>query len=196
MESRDRAMAVKDLFEFWNIRKCGPYLDTGRNFLTRVFMESDCEKLLFIDDDMGFDPEDIERISSHDVDLVGGVYLNVQQDGTIKTVSYEHEGSAGWKPYPLSHYDDATDLVPVDAVGTGFLCISRTLLTRFQRVFDAPEEFFAEHVIDGLQSGEDFTFCWRALNTLGVQPYVDPQVRLRHIKTVSLDPRRTRHADS
>src|SRR5581483_787646 len=69
----------------------------ARNYLTADFLESDCEKLLFIDSDIMFDPEQVRRIASHDEDVVGGFYP-IKNDDPIVTWFVNHQKDGDGRP--------------------------------------------------------------------------------------------------
>lgn len=50
-----------------------PFLDLARNELVAKFLESDATDLLFVDADVGWDPNVIGRLLSHPQEIVGGL---------------------------------------------------------------------------------------------------------------------------
>ena len=63
---------------------CDPSVERARNVLTKNFLESDCTHLLFVDSDIAFLPRDVQRIISHDEDVVGGIYPLKTMDREVK----------------------------------------------------------------------------------------------------------------
>src|SRR5262249_51373728 len=56
-----------------------PYVGRARNKVTRMFLEeTDCDKLIQVDVDIAFNRENIERVASHDLPVVGGTYFKKQ----------------------------------------------------------------------------------------------------------------------
>jgi len=47
----------------------------NRNIIIRQALEHDCTHILFLDDDMGFEPDLLMRLLAHDKDMVTGLYL-------------------------------------------------------------------------------------------------------------------------
>ena len=91
-----------------------------RNNLTADFMKTDCTHLLFIDCDLIFSTEHIERIVSHAEDVVGGFYAK-KQEGPLEWVINTFPGHVGKR----------TDgLHKVAYIGTGFICIRRNVIER------------------------------------------------------------------
>lgn len=87
-----------------------------RNDLTHTFLQNkEFTHILFIDSDIIFSHEQIERILSHDEDIVGGIYTK-KQDGPVQPVLNT-----------LYNVDqpNAKGLIKAKYMGTGFLRISR-----------------------------------------------------------------------
>ena len=86
----------------------------ARNHCTRVFLESDCTHMLFIDSDLVFSVDQINRMMEFDEDLVGGAYYK-KCEGAPQGV---------WNCLPDVNLTDS-GLLEVKYVGTGFMRISR-----------------------------------------------------------------------
>lgn len=142
-----------------------PVISHTRNVLTKRFLEYDFENLLFIDSDIGFKKEHVEKIlkvsqlglQKH---VVSGCYL--RKDESL-TVPAEELGSS------------ASSLVECSKVPAGFLLLSRYCVTQMMsKFFDDPW---------GLSQGkasEDYNFCerWR---TLDGRIWLDKAIRLDHV---------------
>ena len=154
------------------------HVDDARNRLVRDFLETDCDDLVFIDSDIGFEPGALVRLLEYDRDVVAATYPFKQDD----------EGfPVQFIPGPIRADDDG--LVEVTAVPTGFLRIRRHVLERLDR--DAlhfmpksdnrkPLPLIFERTINAeCRVGGDYTFCakWRAT---GGKIYVDPEITLDH----------------
>ncbi len=160
----------------------------ARNALTADFLETDCTHLLFIDGDILCTREHLERIGSHDVDIVGGIY------------PFKSEGKLQWcinsLPGGATVGDDG--LLEVRYVATGFMLIARRV---FQAMIEADgrqieyrtdaephrieHDFWRVGVRDTEDAHrryltEDWFFCqrWREL---GGRVYADTRVVLRHV---------------
>lgn len=159
----------------------------ARNSLTRLFLESDCSHILFIDSDLIFSNDHIKRILSHDEDIVGGMYPK------------KKEGQVEWVCNALEPQPDMDErrLTQLKYIGTGFICIAR-------RVFEKMIEVYGEAIVYNLDEhqeikeydfwscgvykfkdgtrrylSEDWYFCQRALD-LGFKVYGDNAIALRH----------------
>lgn len=173
----------------------------ARNSLTRLFMESDCTHMLFIDSDLTFSPEQIIRLMSHDVEVVGGLYCK-KQDGpdaelVINVCANPIQIDGGTKD----------GLMTVRYVGTGFLLVEKSVI---QRMIDKwPEIAYKEDpdhkktawdiwhsgVYDYAANGypndwprrylsEDWWFCQRCQD-LGIKVWVDRRVSLKHTGSIA-----------
>ncbi len=174
-----------------------PSVERARNVLTANFLETDCAHLLFIDSDIAFMPRDVERITSHDEDVVGGIY-------PLKTMSREVTwcGNGVGSPQSASPEPTVQSLVREDGlqevgcIGTGFLCIARRV---FEKILETDAEkiryqqdwppYRREHAfwrqtvreVGGQRRflTEDWNFCYR-WRELGGKVFADTQVILRH----------------
>lgn len=146
------------------------HLAHARNQLCAAALREDFTHLLFVDDDVSFDPEGPARLLAHGLDVVSGVYVDR---------SPERRPCAA----PLQDAVTATGLVEVAWAGTGFLMIGRHALRRMQEAH--PEGPFAWDTLaaDAAEGsnppGEDVVWCqhWRAL---GGCIFVDPGIELIH----------------
>lgn len=152
------------------------HVDDARNRLVRDFLASDCQDLVFIDADVGFQTADLICLLNHDRDVVGGAYPK----------------KADIEQYPVWMTDgpmwsDADGLLEVVGIGTGFLRIRRKVLEAMAAVAaeytdpsgDQVREVFRREIIDGVRNSGDIAFCrrWRAM---GGKVFVDPSFYLEH----------------
>ena len=159
----------------------------ARNELTAAFLGTDCTHLLFIDSDLVFTPEHIERITSHDVDLVGGCYP-IKNDGPLQLAVNDYHEPKPERPDGLHQ---------VRYVATGFMLIARSVFERILEVDRAKIEFQSDHPPHNTiwnffrpelfqdkermrRLTEDWFFCQRWLE-LGGEVFVDRHVFLHHI---------------
>ena len=181
--------AAKIVF-FW---QQGPYLDDGRNHLCRIFCydvfeQHGCDRLLMVDSDIEFLPQDVTRLAELDLPIVSGTYFNAY-DNIVRPVVYDWcENEVGLKTlaviggWPDSEDDpDYDPVTKVTSVGAGFLMIRRDALDTIGEIHGDPQPWFAEDVRDGIHFGEDHTFCLRAAEA-GIDVCVDRSVNLAHHK--------------
>ncbi len=154
-------------------------IQRARNDIVQMAIQADVDTLVFIDSDQAWDPEQFFNLIKSDKDVIG-VPIIKKND----TPAFNVKVGKDWKPV----YNDE-GLLEVEAVGTGFLKISKKAL---QQVWDRSPEYtengikkrmvFDVQLIDGEIVSEDNIFCakWR---DLGGKIYVDPSVKVAHIGT-------------
>lgn len=153
----------------------------ARNQLAHEFMQSDDDKLIFLDADVTFEPGEIVKIAKRPEDLVGGAYRHKQNQETYPVM---------WMPDPdlKGLQSGGNGLLEVLAVPTGFMSISRKVFESFQKKWPERLQSHFDHVSytyfqmpfhNGTQYGEDFYFCkeWR---DLGGKVFLDPEIKLTH----------------
>lgn len=159
-----------------------PGVGISRNSLTADFLATDAEKMLMIDSDILFSASDVARISSHEVPLVGGMYAKK-----------EKQGRACLETFSLTETrPDEGGLLSIRYVGTGFMCVTRELITEMIQKY--PEIEYREEKTNRIMHDfwtvgvhpelkryltEDWWFCQRTLD-LGHKVYADSQVMLQH----------------
>jgi hypothetical protein len=167
----------------------------GRNHLVAKFLENSvATHLLFIDSDIGFEPEYIFKLLLYDKDIVGGLYSkkNLPTDFVVN-VSPENVAADG----KLQSVDG---LIPVSRLGTGFMLIKREVFnkmmvsyphTKFTNNIGLDPKFnpFCYALFDCSISpdtkeylSEDWLFCCR-YRAIGGEIFADPSIRLNHCGT-------------
>lgn len=171
----------------------------GRNQVAREFLDTtDGDWLMFIDTDMGFDPDAVDRlIASADPiarPVMGGLCFALrrveagpahsERFGVIPTVYHwvETEAESGFAP--IQRYPQG-QVFEVGATGAAFLLIHRSALAKVRKRqgdswFDPIKHPTADHGRPRTFS-EDLSFCVR-LQAAGVPVHVDSSVRTVHHK--------------
>ncbi|WDD92637.1 hypothetical protein Bsp3421_002658 [Burkholderia sp. FERM BP-3421] len=163
-------------------------VDRARNIITSFFLyKTDYSHMLFLDDDMGFNVDDIMRMLDwHQYDVVAAMYPRKEIDWTrIKEAVLAHPeidpallpqiaGQYGGMHTFLQEGDTPAGALdapmPVRETGTGIMLIARACLEHLAQqnipsakpggATDFPvHEFFSQKVIDDRLVGEDFYFC-------------------------------------
>ena len=170
----------------------------ARNDVAKAFLASESEWLLWIDSDMGFEPDSAYRLlaAADPVErpIVGGLcFMNRE---------VAHDGMFGFRtqPWPTIYdyrHDDngvlrflSSPLYPVNtlvrcrATGSAFVLIHRSV---FERIRDAGigDPYDKVPASDGRLMGEDVSFCVRA-GTLDIPVHVHTGVRTTHFKHIWL----------
>lgn len=166
----------------------------ARNELVAHFLCSDCTDLLFVDDDMEWEPNSVLRLLGSDKPLIGGVgRQRVQKPNSDPAVWC-------WRHIPTEDGSlNADDMGAVEVMGFGaaFMLINRGVFFALakahpdwkrpgahdwpQDVRDNYFEFFRQdHEGSGRETSEDYVFCdrWR---DLGNSVWVDPEITLGHV---------------
>ena len=130
---------------------------SNRNKITKRFMKTDCDFLLMQDDDVVPLCNPLV-FALADKDVIG-IPAKVRQVGrAINWVTYvKHPDIEYYAPVDWSKVDSDTDLLKVDAVGTGCILIHRRALQHFI------DPFTVKNNDEGIcMLGTDFAFCQKA----------------------------------
>ena len=165
----------------WLLRYNESLVQRARNGMAATFLwETDFERLMFIDSDIEFSPEDVAKLWNLDEDVTVGIYAMKKPGKDVY---------AGWKDGKLLDISELNDIDELDYAGTGFMMIKRRV---FKEMYDAwPERrheegnttnafsWFDCRVEDGIYLSEDYAFCkdWRSL---GGKIWVDTSIKLKH----------------
>jgi hypothetical protein len=152
-----------------------------RNELLRDALFGGFSDLIFIDDDQAWKPADFFRLLRHDVDCVGAPVRKKTDAAELYNVT------AHSQPIPV---DPATGLLIVDAVGTGFLRLSRRAMTA---LWETSEDYrddagnscrwvFDVGPVNGRLVSEDVAMCMK-LREAGIPVHVDADISVEHVGT-------------
>jgi hypothetical protein len=143
----------------------------------------DYDKILWIDSDIAFTPEDVIKAYESDKDILSGAYLLA--DGTA--TAYPKRLEAGYT------YEDILKMeepLKVYGVGFGFICVKKGVFEKLSRPWfqsvpvtmtdaETKEEFTFPIM------GEDISWCER-VHQAGFDVWLDPSIRLTHHKMMKL----------
>lgn len=175
---RDEGHRVMPFFYSGN-----PYIAAARNICVHEFFKSDCDEIIFIDSDVGFDKNALSQLISHDKDIVAGVYPYKQDNEGYPCIMAWDENN--------NCKEESSGLVYAEVVPTGFLRIRRSVFERMaehysmKRCADKMYSFFDTGALfpdDDKWYGEDVYFCkrWR---DMGGQIFIDPKLSFVHTGT-------------
>jgi hypothetical protein len=142
------------------------------------------DELIWIDSDIVFEPEDVERLRSHDKPIVCGIYpkkgtraLSCSLPPDTSEVTFGKQGG----------------LLEIRYAAAGFLYTRRQVYADIAKACDLPTcnqqfgrplvPYFMPMVVSQPQPwylGEDFAFCERARQA-GYAIYADTTIRLGHV---------------
>ena len=159
----------------------------ARDALANVAIESGCDRVLWLDSDMLFEPDLYERLAAHldaGKEFVTGIYFARRapvQPVLYKELRIEQQG-AFYKPV-ADRFEDWPREEPFRIAGCGFGAVLMTteLLKRVRDACGLP-------FMPSAGYGEDLAFCLRATQ-LGAELWCDPQVRPGHIGLAVYDER-------
>ena len=148
-----------------------PLVQLARNKLLSLFIESDCDELIFIDSDQAWDAEDLLRLANIDKDFVGAPVI--LKNSNKYNVSFKNAIN--------------NNLIKVDFVGTGFLKISKKVakaVSEISQEYKDGESYnkmaFEVKIVDEDIISEDFMFC-KKWKDLGGEIFIDPSINPYHI---------------
>jgi glycosyltransferase involved in cell wall biosynthesis len=148
----------------------------ARNDLVRLAVEEDFDDLIFIDSDEEWDPEWIFKLLAYKEEVIG-----------LPVVKKSDQVMFNIKALPQGLKMQQNGLMEVEAVGTGFMKISRAAL---KKVWDISPEYknegrtgrmvFDVQVVNGDLVSEDNIFCQKWRN-LGGKVFIEPSMTCNHI---------------
>jgi hypothetical protein len=165
-------------------------VNRARNSCAAKFLSGDCTHLMFVDADIRFNPADVVKLVSHNLNIVGGIYPQKVLPPKMVVNALKNGKSEG-------------DLVEVGTIGTGFMLIKRQV---FERMIEAGATPYVDQIglseqenanqydffqctIDsqGRYLTEDWSFC-RRWRELGGKIWADTSIGLEHVGTHRFQP--------
>lgn len=158
--------------------------------LARAFLLSECDSLLMIDDDMAFDPLDLERLRTHeanhayDITFAFCTTRTLPPKPVMMRLAAEQPGKFGGENfYTVDRFTDGS-VVPVDAVGLAFTLIKRHVFGAMMTVGETINQSYFFTYGNGRET-DDIPFCRRA-RELGFTMGVDTAVKIEHIGAIPI----------
>jgi hypothetical protein len=173
----------------------------SRNTLVSAFLGTAATHILFIDADIGFEPEQVVRMLKADKPLVAGIYpLKVRDWDLLADGGRPEEATPHyvWMPFGNAEWDG--EIATAAYAGTGFMMIRRDCIEAMRDAyphlaydhvhsFPRPKDLGTQHgalfecLIEpesGLYLSEDFAFCQR-YRAIGGQVWLDTIGELTHV---------------
>jgi len=157
------------------------YVQLARNELLKEFLDSDCDSLFWLDDDVSWNPEDVLRMLNMEDEIVAGVYRK-------KTDTEEY-------PIAIDTDEDGKPIVREDGcilapfIPAGFWRIRRSAIEKMCSSYPEQAYFMMQHgekvtgffdlfpqgLYNGQWWGEDFGFCrlWKELGKIWLVPDIN-----------------------
>ena len=155
------------------------FIGKARDTLAKRFMDSGMENLMFVDADIGFNPQGVVDLCKAVPDIVMGLYLLKSDKPRYPALMAN----------PMVRHPSDMRLVKILYGPTGFMRIKRRVIERVQKEW--PEEYylhgevgkihhlFPSGLYDHHFSGEDIKFCERAIRC-GFDLWAMQGIPLRH----------------
>lgn len=160
-------------------------VDIARSILASSAVQDGFEEIMWIDADVGFHPDSVDRLRSHDLPLTCGLYPKKLSEGGLAAVVEDDTSTLV--------FGTTGGLVPIRWAGTGFLHTRREVYEDIGKDLPACSNgmggivypyFMPFALPDGNGShyylGDDTSFCERA-RQCGYKIYADTTIRLNHI---------------
>lgn len=185
-ESKD----IKYKFSFGyskNIYESRNKLLLGAPNRSEVFLGDEYDYILWIDDDITFSIEDLEKLLNAGKEVIGGLYLMVdgKQYAAVKFWDENFFQENGHFDF-LTEEDikGRTHPIRVEYTGFGFLLIKNGVFEKLSYPWFEPTMLNIGNSYDF--SMEDVTFCLKCKNVLKMPVFVHPKVIVGHNKTIEL----------
>lgn len=171
-------------------------LAEARNGCVKQFLDYDgADWLMFIDSDMEWDPDAIDRLFKHadpeTAPIVGGLCCGLDEvEGWFPT-TYRFGIREDGRPAIARVAPESRGLVKVDATGSAFIIIHRRVLEEIgaraaagEPGFNPVYPWYQETNLADIPVGEDVTFCIRAA-AIKAPVFVDCDTEIGHVKTIT-----------
>jgi len=164
------------------IHRSSPRVPAARNYLVQEFLSSSMDWLWFVDTDMEFPPDALDRLlaAADPVSrpVVGGLCFSLKDREVSSTLMRKNTDGV---TYSIAIGWPLNEVMEVDATGAACLLIHRSLLEQMREAFPGPNHWFADEVHDGCDIGHDVIFCER-VKALGHPVCVHTGVNVGHLK--------------
>lgn len=150
------------------------YVHDARNKIVETALQMGATHLFFLDSDMKFPPDGIQRLIDQDKDIIGGLYYR-RQPPHYPTIN-QQEGDKLIVPNKFPK-DKPFE---VFAVATGFMMVKTEVFKKIKG------PWFGFGNFHGKAMGEDVFFCHKAKQH-GFKVWCDPTIPLGHVGEYSYD---------
>lgn len=167
-----KELEKKNISWKWITSYCS-YVSLAREYTFDKIGNDTYNKLFWIDSDMSWEPEDFISLYEEDKDIVTGVYLTT----AYEIAAYKKD----IKPVPRNEIARTRDLIELIGCGFGFVCIKYGINESMSKPL-----FREISISDMYIHAEDASWCLRAASH-GYKIWLNPKVRVRHHKTMTLE---------
>jgi len=173
-------LGARDIYCELGINRCG-LVHWNRDWVIRNFLQSDKQKLFWIDSDMVWEPDAFFRMLALSTlrDVVCGAYMMKKEGAPNFLIQGSGEAQSA----------DELGLFEIMGTGLGFTIIDRKVIEDVAK--DKPTKIHLEHELqevfrtdiwEGFGRGEDIAF-FSDIRELGHKVWLDPAVELGHVGT-------------
>lgn len=157
-----------------------PYISQARNVMLRKALDAKADKIVFLDHDISFDPEDLLKLVTTEGDVVSGTYRFKQAEEKYMGTLY---GTA--EDTPIVRKDGC---INAEWVPAGFLMVTEGAVHRFIEAYPnlcygkryAPHiDLFNYGAHNWVWYGEDYSFS-RNWNDCGGKIWLIPDLNICH----------------
>jgi glycosyltransferase involved in cell wall biosynthesis len=144
----------------------GTLIFDQRNNMVESALEEGADYVLFIDADMRFPKDTLERLIAHDKGIIGvnATTRSSPVKATAKTLEIDEDGTCNWKQISSKN---KTGIQQADGIGCGVMLISKETLNAIPKPW-----FFFELLPENKLLGEDIYFCIKAKD-VGIDTFID-----------------------
>lgn len=144
----------------------------NRNYCVVKALNNNSDYILFIDDDMTFEPDLLDRLIANDKDIVGvAFHPRTDMQDRLKWLDETHYISLEKNTDPK--YKKTFEC---HATGTGIILIKCEVFRKVPR----PWFMFEYYETGQVKLGEDWFWC-RAAKKAGYKIYTDPEIKVGHV---------------
>lgn len=169
------------------VRGYQPNIYRVRNELVEIALTKDFDKIMWIDSDIIFSPNDFFKLLNHNVDIISGLYIAQMEDDHRMNMSQMRTKSRG--DYYYAAISESGTFLKVSDIkslnvftvrsnGMGFMLINKKVFTNMKNMWFNPMD--NKQIIS-----EDISFQTRAKG-LGYKSYIDPSILVGHEKGIIL----------
>ena len=141
----------------------------NRNYTVAQAIKNTCDYILFSDDDMSYPEDTLERLLSHDKDVIGTLY-NIRRLPPAYVIQYgqevknDEEAKKQTKPFRC------------EAIGTGMLLVKTDIFKKLSSPFFG----YKWHDNGMVEMSTDWFLCEK-IRQAGYEIWCDPTIIIKHI---------------
>jgi len=143
------------------------------------------DKIIWIDSDISWNPQDFMKLYYSEYDITSGVYINNKGTPMFTQLESELEKDIN----EMANYESPFE---ISAAGFGFIAMKSGIFESIERPwFDSIfQEVKNEDKTKSMKIpfGEDYSLCYRA-RFAGYKIFLDPSIKITHHKKIALMPR-------